>query len=118
MFIKSGAFNFEYWPAGYDETKPLIYVWTVGKELYVGRSKNGAGRPLRHYRRNVNRLLSGCSYRKRNPDGWRRVHIAMAEVVRNEAILKLEIVANAEADQDIHELERKWIKKLQPTLNG
>lgn len=66
---------------GVDPEQPLIYRWVVGDEAgdriagYVGKSKNGAKRPLRDYERNVRRLMAGRPYRKGKPDGFREITV-------------------------------------------
>jgi hypothetical protein len=113
--------NFEIDTNGIDETAPLIYQWdvTIGGRThrYVGKAKNGSGRPRRHYARNVGRLLAGKPYRASKPDEWRRVHRVMAEAVRCGGAIRLHLVENCQA-ADINSRERHWIAALGADLNG
>ena len=60
-------FHFE--ANGVDPEQPLIYRWEIFDHVgertacYVGKSKNGAKRPLRDYKRNVRRLLQRIAVR-------------------------------------------------------
>jgi hypothetical protein len=111
-------FSFDYQANGYDESKPLIYVWHVGGRIYVGKSEKGARRPLNHYRRNVERYFAGKPYRASNPDGWRLVHRAMFDAVENRESIRLELVANVEPSEDIYAIEEQWRVRLEADLNG
>jgi len=63
---------------------PLIYMWEIRDRSgsivyrYIGKSEQGAVRPLRDYPRNVRNLLNGKSYRPGNPKGFRKVHWQLA----------------------------------------
>ena len=118
----SEAMTFTYDAGGFDESAPVIYLWMVvwpdGRtDSYVGQSKSGANRPLKHYKRNVKRFNAGRPYRKSNPDGWRRVHLAMAECMVAGGAIHLSLIANT-SHSDINALERHYIRELRPSLNG
>lgn len=73
--------DFEVIRDGVDDAKPLLYQWEIhdsrtGDLLarYIGKAVRGSKRPLRHYERNVRRLIAGMAYRKSKPDGFRRLH--------------------------------------------
>ena len=92
-------FHFAYDSRGFDEAKPLIYVWYVGTHVYVGKSESGAKRPLKHYRRNVDRYFAGKPYRASNPHGWRKVHLAMVDATERNQRIRLEILANVDSHE-------------------
>lgn len=112
-------FSFEH--NGVDQAQPLIYHWTLvhpydGRvDTYIGQAGN-AKRPLKHYRRNLNRLLSGKAYRKNKPDNWRKVHLAMGEVLLAGGSIHLKLLTNV-VEHDINAVERKLIRSLKPSLN-
>lgn len=93
---------------------PLIYLWEVvnpDEEVcyrYVGKASGGAGRPRRHYRRNVNKLLLGRPYRKSKPDGFRSVHHHLAEAVTQGLTLRLSFICNVAQHENINDVERNW----------
>ena len=111
-------FRFTYESNGFDESKPLIYVWHIGKRTYVGKGDKGATRPLVHYRRNVESFFAGKPYRANNPNGWRKVHIAMIEATKNRQNIRLEIVSNVKPSEDIFAKEQEWPDRLETDLNG
>ncbi|WP_244298239.1 hypothetical protein [Aliivibrio finisterrensis] len=108
--------KFELCPHNIDFNKPLIYMWQIydlnGEVVgrYIGKAKNGAKRPLKHYKRNVERLLSGKPYRKSKPEGFRRVHIALANAVESGHNIQLSFLVNIGDGQDINEVESSLIK--------
>ncbi len=69
---------------GVDPEKPGIYVFVIeGQGIYVGKYTL----PYRYkseYANNVKKLLSGKSYRPKNPDGFRKIHRALAKAVGTE----------------------------------
>lgn len=107
--------NFELDDRDVDPDKALIYMWeiyaldgtVVGR--YVGKAKNGSKRPIKHYRRNVDRLLSGKPYRKSNPEGFRKVHRALAHAVTSGYGIKLFFLTNVAHDQNINDVESSLI---------
>ena len=107
--------NFELIKTEVDGDKALIYMWEiydltgvlVGR--YVGKAKNGSKRPLRHYTRNVERLLSGKPYRKSKPEGYRQVHRALAAAVRAEYTIQLSFLTNVDNINSINTIESALI---------
>lgn len=99
--------------------RPLIYKWEIHNidgslvGRYVGQSKGGAKRPDTQYRRNVENLLDGKPYRKGKPDGYRRVHRALAKAVKCGHRITLQFLCNVEQDQDINEIELRCIQEQQ-----
>ncbi len=107
-----------------DTERGLIYMWEIRdtKEdmllgRYVGKSSKGGGRPLTHYTRNVTNLLAGKPYRKENPDGFRRIHHALADAARRGARITLVFLANIRDGDDINKLEREFIKSVDSSGN-
>jgi hypothetical protein len=85
-----------------------IYIWRVrGVGSYVGKYTH-MSRPLSDYNRNVVRLLRGQAYRPNNPDGFRRIHRALAGAVGDKSAIALEIVENCDSDQ-LNEREAHYI---------
>lgn len=109
--------EFELIRSDVDQGKPLIYMWEIhdSSEVlfgrYVGKAIGGAERPLRHYKRNVDRLLAGEPYRKSNPDGYRLIHRALAEAVRRDFSISLTFLCNVLEREDINQVESEQIKK-------
>jgi hypothetical protein len=99
-----------------DESKPLIYMWEIrehsGKVVgrYVGKAKAGSKRPLTHYTRNVRNILAGKPYRRLAPAGFRRIHLALANAVRDGLLIELTLLVNVPEGASINEHERGWIK--------
>ncbi|WP_334033660.1 hypothetical protein [Burkholderia gladioli] len=117
--------DFEVIRDGIDDAKPLLYQWEIhdsrtGDFLarYIGKAVRGSKRPLRHYERNVRRLIAGMAYRKSKPDGFRRVHRALAEAVSAGHRITLTLLRNVGPDEDINEAERQAIRASGCTLNG
>ncbi|MCA7888585.1 hypothetical protein LGM58_35980 [Burkholderia contaminans] len=117
--------DFELICDGVDDAKPLLYQWDIhdsqtGDLLarYIGKAVRGSRRPLRHYERNVRRLIAGMAYRKSNPEGFRRVHRALAEAVSSGNRITLTLLRNVGPDEDINEAERRAILASNCTLNG
>jgi hypothetical protein len=97
----------------------LIYMWEIvspadGKLLgrYIGKSSKGTSRPLTHYSRNVANLLAEKPYRKDNPDGFRRIHHALANAVRDGSVVRLVYLSNIDKGEDINQKERYFIASL------
>ena len=95
----------------------LIYMWEIRDQSgtllgrYVGKAKAGARRPLTHYKRNVENILAGKPYRKNNPEGYRRIHVALAEAHKHGHRISLSFLCNVQAPEKINEEERHWIAK-------
>ena len=77
---------------------------------YVGKAKAGASRPLKHYRRNVANMLLGKPYRKKNPDGYRRIHRALAEAELKNHRVTLQFLRNVRPHEDIDQVEQECIR--------
>ncbi|MGY0199117.1 hypothetical protein [Leptothrix sp. BB-3] len=77
---------------------------------YVGKTKAGAKRPLKHYKRNVAKLLLNKPYRRGNPTGFRRIHHALAEAEVRGFRVTLQFLCNIETHENINEVERKFIR--------
>ena len=98
----------------------LIYMWEIFdrknnlKGVYVGKAKSGSKRPLKHYKRNVNRLINDKPYRKSKPDGYRKVHKALAKAVKNNEIIKLTLLCNISSFENINDIEQNHIKEKTP----
>ena len=107
----SVEFRFE--PNGVNPEAALIYRWEIfGPDsarlvCYVGKSKNGARRPLRDYKRNVLRLLAGQPYRKSKPDEFRAIHRLMANAVQQQQTLVLTLLKNIAPHEDINAEEQR-----------
>lgn len=68
---------------------PGIYIWQIEDiGCYVGKYTSKR-RPLMHYARNVSRLLNNQPYRKNNPNGWRYVHVKLAEALQEGKRIRL-----------------------------
>lgn len=111
--------NFQIITNGHDPDQALIYMWEIYNQAgvilgrYVGKAKNGAGRPVKHYKRNVSRLLSGKPYRRSNPAGYRTVHRALAQAVEQKHSIKLYFLANIDVEDDINQIEQNLIQEYQ-----
>ncbi|EGQ8181479.1 hypothetical protein C1S99_25260 [Vibrio parahaemolyticus] len=95
----------------------LIYEWKVtnGTDeiigVYVGKASNGISRPLKDYKRNVAKIIAKKPYRKSNPDGFRKVHLALHTAVVNKHSIELTILENVTEGQCINSLEQQYISK-------
>ena len=111
--VSARGMEFHFESNGLDPEQPLIYRWEIlnhaGVRIacYVGKSKNGAKRPPRDYKRNVRRLLAGQPYRKSKPDEFRAIHRLMAEAVRQDQALVLTLLRNVSPDENINDAEQK-----------
>jgi hypothetical protein len=100
---------------GVDLKSPLIYMWEIrdhrGEVIgrYVGKAKGGDRRPRRHYKRNVDKLLQGLPYRRGNPDGYRRVHRALADATRAAHNIVVTYVRNVACHENIDTVEQHYI---------
>lgn len=109
--------NYTFAGGAVDESRPLIYMWEIryhaGQLIgrYVGKAKAGANRPRKYYARNVANILAGKPYRKRNPDGYRRVHHALAEAEWLGYTLTLSFLCNVNQEESINEAEQRCIRE-------
>ncbi|HEY1604500.1 MAG TPA: hypothetical protein VGF77_02770 [Allosphingosinicella sp.] len=95
--------------------EPGLYQWHIeGVGSYVGKFKRKS-RPLRHYHRNVRRLLAGLPYRANNPDGFRQIHRELADAVKAGKAIVLTIVENPDL-AELNRRERELIREI-GTLN-
>ena len=101
---------------GVDTRKPGIYQWIIGDDSYIGKYSD-IGRPTRHYGRIVERKRAGKTYRTGNPNGFRRVHLALCRAVQDERKIELRILENVEPAR-LQERETELIRQMRPTLNG
>ncbi|HEX4580898.1 MAG TPA: GIY-YIG nuclease family protein [Acidobacteriaceae bacterium] len=100
-----------------DLNKPGIYYWVIaGGDSYIGKYSN-IDRPTKHYGRIVERYRNGGNYRPGNPTGFRRVHIALSEAVKEKRKVELRILENVEPAR-LQEREAELICQMRPTLNG
>jgi hypothetical protein len=91
--------------------EPGIYAWDIeGVGVYVGKFTR-ANRPLGEYDKNTSRLLRGIAYRPAKPDGFRRVHRALAGAVQQGRSVQLSIVENCQKHV-LDERERIWISQV------
>ena len=91
---------------GADCSRPGLYEWHIeGVGRYIGKFKR-INRPRKEYGRNVARLINGLPYRKGKPDGFRRIHVELAQAVRSGRRIELTILENPPlADINRRELE-------------
>ncbi|GAB7536947.1 hypothetical protein [Burkholderia sp. 3C] len=108
-----------------NEAMALLYKWEIhnpktGVVLarYIGKAVRGSRRPLHHYERNVRRLIAGLPYRRSKPNGFRRIHRALAEAVYGGNLITLTLLRNVLPDEDINEAERLAIRAWDCSLNG
>lgn len=100
-----------------DLSKPGIYYWVIaGGDSYIGKYSD-IRRPTKHYGRIVQLHRSNGDYRKSNPRGFRRIHIALSEAVREGRTVELRILENVEPAR-LQERETELIRQMRPTLNG
>ena len=109
-------FQFEFDCNGVDGSRPLLYLWDVGGRLYIGKASRGSKRSLKHYARNVSRLLAGQPYRRGKPNGFRKVHLAMQAAVLQSQRIRLVLLKNVELAR-INEEELTAIKQYGCELN-
>jgi hypothetical protein len=103
-----------------DPTEALIYLWEIADPgtrtviyRYVGKAKNGGGRPLSDYKRNVRNLLQDRPYRKGRPEGFRAVHQRLTEAVRSGQEITLRFFCNVRPDESINEFERAYRRRYE-----
>jgi hypothetical protein len=105
-------------PHALNEAQSLIYMWEIrahdGSLLgrYVGKAKAGAHRPLKHYVRNVANILSGKPYRKGNPEGFRRIHRALADAESQGHLITLNLLCNVVSGENLNEVEQQHIRLM------
>jgi hypothetical protein len=93
---------------GVNISLPGLYEWKIGERgSYIGKYKR-IKRPTREYGRNVKRLMEGKAYRLNNPDGFRKIHLELAEAHRKGWAITLIILENAQ-ESEINRCERKLI---------
>ena len=97
------------------EKVPGIYLWRIGREIYVGKATSLRSR-LRAYRSNTRRFLTGGMYRQGDPDGWRPVHRALAKAAEAGLPISVEVLEFCSKDQ-LDARERYWLGFF-GTLNG
>lgn len=108
--------KFEILPHQLNENESLIYMWEIhsnaGELLgrYIGKAKAGAKRPRTHYYRNVMNILAGKAYRKGNPEGYRKIHKALADAHLSGNTITLTFLCNVPAEENINEVEQRYIK--------
>ncbi|MNJ61220.1 hypothetical protein D3C77_569990 [compost metagenome] len=100
--------DFEFSPGSIDQRKPLLYMWQIAEDdgqvvyRYVGKAQGGAGRPLKHYRRNVDNFIAGKPYRKSKPDRWRDVHRWLIWAVLTDRPITLYLIRNVPEEENIY----------------
>ncbi|VVO21805.1 hypothetical protein [Pseudomonas fluorescens] len=103
--------DFDFYPCGVDEKKPLLYLWQIedaqGGVLYryVGKANGGSKRPLTQYLRNVRNLQAGKPYRKGKPDAFREVHRKLADAAVRGYRLSLHLLENVAQIESIYDVE-------------
>ena len=101
---------------GADSDFPGLYEFEIeGVGSYIGKYTNLSQR-RKLYSRNVCNLLNGKPHRKGKPEGFRRIHHALADAVRAGKTIKLIILENPSREK-IYRRERELIG-LRGTLNG
>lgn len=110
--------NFVVEASGVNPRLPLIYVWSIYSESgalvgrYVGKAKAGEERPRKHYARNVKRLLAKMPYRKKKPDGYRKIHRALADAHSANLRIVLSYECNVAGGKNLSQVELRWIDRL------
>ena len=95
-------------PDGLSLDRPGIYAWIIeGGAVYFGRYTRKS-RPLKEYDKNVRRIFLNEPYRPRKPGGFRRIHHALAEAVRDGRDIELRILENC-SPGNLNCRERHWI---------
>lgn len=106
--------RFDFVPGTIDQQQGLVYMWEIVdpagviRYRYVGKASGGAGRPLRHYVRNVRNRLAGKPYRRNKPGSFRIVHVRLAQATRLGWSVRLYLLCNVQADDNINALERDY----------
>jgi hypothetical protein len=109
--IVKGTMDYDFDPGEVDQGRALIYCWRIVdhggvlRYCYVGKAEGGARRALNDYAKNVNNLLNGRPYRRGKPADFRLVHRRMADAVRWQWPMQLQLVRNVEMGEDIFAVE-------------
>ena len=105
-------------PREVDLSGPGIYLWRIGGEpCYVGKATS-LGSRLAEHGNNVRKLPDGQPYRKGNPDGFRRVHRALAEARTAGERVVFRVMERCEPGEPLLARERHWIAVIRPPLSG
>ncbi len=101
---------------GVDPMKPGLYEWRIADVgSYIGKYGR-IRRPTKEYGRNVIRLLNQKTYRRSNPEVYRRIHRELTNAHLEGRRIELIIIENVDAEY-INSREKELIK-LRGTLNG
>jgi plasmid stability protein len=99
-----------------DVESPGLYEWNIeGRGIYIGKYRR-ISRPTREYRRNVQNLLNGASYRLGKPTSFRRIHRELGAAYLSGRTITLTILENAEG-AELLAREQELIK-ARGNLNG
>jgi hypothetical protein len=97
--------------SGVDGNLPGLYEWRIeGVGIYIGQYKK-VTRPRREYGLNVGRLLTGRPYRKAKPEGFRAIHCALAQAVRDKLTVTLRLLENEPDKEARNRRERQLISE-------
>ncbi|MHB1910399.1 MAG: hypothetical protein ACYCQJ_16260 [Nitrososphaerales archaeon] len=95
--------------SGVNFESPGLYEWKIEtKGSYIGKYKSKR-RPLKEYRRNVQRLCAGKDYRKGNPNGFRKIHRALFEALNKGLHIELIILENKPWGEELNAREHELI---------
>ena len=101
-----------------DLAGPGVYAWRVnGAVVYVGKATKLRSR-LRGYRNNVRKISDGRPYRRGEPEGFRRIHRALAEARMAGHTVVFSVIESCPPGAFLLARERHWIAELAPALNG
>jgi hypothetical protein len=96
---------------GVDPGAPGLYEWRIeGIGCYIGQYTR-ARRPQREYDLNVGRKLAGRPYRKGNPDGFRKIHAALADAAEAGRPVTLTLLENQSDKADCNRRECELIEE-------
>lgn len=93
------------------------YVGKAEPSTRRGRTRPAGKRPRTDYIRNTNRCLAGRPYRKNNPEGFRKVHLALADAVRQNLRVTIRLLKNVAPTENIYDAEREMIRDRNADLN-
>ena len=111
---------------GVDPLLPGLYEWRIeGVGCYIGQYTRST-RPRREYALNVGRILTKRPYRKSKPEGFRVIHVRLADAARCGRSVKLSLIENVLDKADRNRREREMIADRRreaargglPVLNG
>ncbi len=105
---------------GVDPSLPGLYEWRIdGVGCYIGQYTR-ATRPRREYALNVGRFLAGKPYREHKPDGFRAVHLRLAEAAKAGTRVTLSLIENVPDKADRNRREREVIadRRYEAAKNG